>query len=283
MSPPRVAAHSTISDHFPVTSTLNESSLMSLPPPSRWIMDKRVLRSDKFLSGARDVLESANHISTIPELEETLCAITKLAKATQKKLKARLKKKRSRRERTAKTARDAYNSNPSEELLYASIRAQASYETEINTQRQEARLRATVSWDSGHELPSRFLTSVAHHESVSRNIESLSTADPNNPIPKHKCAEFIHEKFQGIYKKGNLDRNALNYFELADLPQVQPEHLPILSSPPTIDEVAKAIQHSPTGKSPGPDGIIADFYKRFVGLFCSNTTQVLYILLGIWS
>lgn len=50
-----------------------------------------------------------------------------------------------------------------------------------------------------------------------------------------------------------------------DLPKVPPEQLDALDSAFTFEEIVGVIDHLPSGKAPGLDGFMAEFYKSFPG------------------
>lgn len=52
------------------------------------------------------------------------------------------------------------------------------------------------------------------------------------------------------------------------------EDLEALGDPPTAQELHKAIKAMASGKSPGPDGVVVEFYKHFWGLIGNDFTQM---------
>lgn len=55
-----------------------------------------------------------------------------------------------------------------------------------------------------------------------------------------------------------------------------PGILKILGAPPDAGELFSALQHMAPGKSPGPDGILTDFYKHFWKLLGNDFDQMIH-------
>lgn len=61
---------------------------------------------------------------------------------------------------------------------------------------------------------------------------------------------------------------------LPNLPAIPPETAQTLVSPPTAEEVFKALRHMKTGVSPGPDGLTVEFYKTYWSLLQEHLVQM---------
>ena len=260
-SPPRVPSHPDLSDHFPVVASLDQSSASSPPAISRWVMDRRLFKSRPYLTKIRHILESSP-ASDIPSLVSLLNDVVEATKPAQKRLRRRLAKKRSELEEKAHAASTQFNLSPSPELLSISQAAHAAWEEERLAQESELRAKAAISWDEGHELPSSFLSNVANFSPSSQFIDSLSTLDPNTPIPRHQCAQYIHEEFAKVYSCRQIYLPSRKYFDLIPLPTL-PSDVSHLNSPPSLSEIKAAIAAAPNKRAPGPDGIVTEFWKVF--------------------
>lgn len=61
---------------------------------------------------------------------------------------------------------------------------------------------------------------------------------------------------------------------LESLPQLTEEEQESLAQPITIQEIEQAIDEMPNSKAPGPDGLCAEFYKKFKSAVSSVLFQV---------
>lgn len=59
----------------------------------------------------------------------------------------------------------------------------------------------------------------------------------------------------------NKSRSIQDYIQASDLPRLSDHILQALEAPITSDQLTNVLQLSPMGKSPGPDGLPASYYK----------------------
>lgn len=64
--------------------------------------------------------------------------------------------------------------------------------------------------------------------------------------------------------KGNLVDRMNHYLEQSGVPQLQPSDLLSLNAPITEEELMMTFKTLPTYKSPGPDGLLYEYYKSFL-------------------
>ena len=74
------------------------------------------------------------------------------------------------------------------------------------------------------------------------------------------------EFYQNLYTIHDIDKNLKHYF-LNNIPKVDEEDNEILDSPLTYDECLLAINQMNNNKTPGNDGLPAEFYKTFFHIF----------------
>lgn len=93
------------------------------------------------------------------------------------------------------------------------------------------------------------------------------------------CPRSIQQAFVAHYKQlfesPVQGKGAPAWVKLLEaLPQLAEEEAESLSQPITLQEVERAIDDLPNSKTPGPDGISAEFFKKFKGVLASLLLQV---------
>ena len=92
---------------------------------------------------------------------------------------------------------------------------------------------------------------------------------------KYKTSE-IAEAFQTFYstlytirnnetqEQENIRKRKIKeYLKEVKLPMISQNDIDSLEAPITQDEIYRAFQETPGGKSPGPDGLPIKYYKKF--------------------
>ena len=76
--------------------------------------------------------------------------------------------------------------------------------------------------------------------------------------------EIMHSFYQDLYTSQGIDREQMtkNIETITD--HIDEQDRDMLNAPITTEEVRKAIKNLKKGKSPGNDGLTAEFYQHFI-------------------
>lgn len=100
--------------------------------------------------------------------------------------------------------------------------------------------------------------SYAQRNSISEIVYNGAVAKANEDI-----AHAFHEHYSKLFSMGAVDRDHFTSEFLSSMPQLDDETKDRLELSISVSEVERAIDKLNCGKSPGPDGLSAAFYKKF--------------------
>ncbi len=98
----------------------------------------------------------------------------------------------------------------------------------------------------------------------SRQILKIRTSSGTSFDPRE-----INDEFKRFYQSLYASENKVDISELDDffqplvVPKISHDLVEKLERPITVEELSNAIRSLQAGKSPGPDGYSAEFYKKF--------------------
>lgn len=111
-----------------------------------------------------------------------------------------------------------------------------------------------------------------------RAMRERDGATHTDPIAINKA---LTEYYIDLYKRDPLDTEAAaDFLAKLQLPTLKPDDLQLLNSPITIEEVGRGISNLENGKTPGPDGLTAEYYKA---LKEDLTTPLFDLYTAIWE
>ena len=119
--------------------------------------------------------------------------------------------------------------------------------------------------------PDQVPTKEAHNAPLSHPDGSKATT------PEEICEE-IPAYYTDILANDRSEEQALEELlqdRIRPTTQIPRERIREVCETLTQEDVLKIIRNSPRDKSPGPDGLTAEFYKAFVGQICPILTRVL--------
>ena len=131
-----------------------------------------------------------------------------------------------------------------------------------------ARIRANIRWDlEGEKCSKTFFKVIERQHMQNQTISELYT-DKQNSIYSSDPNEILNSAkkfYENLYSKENVSRDAIDEL-LHKIPikkQISREHFDLCEAEISLDEIYKAIDSQKNNKSPGNDGLTAEFYKHF--------------------
>ena len=159
---------------------------------------------------------------------------------------------------------DEYASSPSSDLYKKLLILKSKFDT-LATMQAESKLlqlRHTV-YESG-ERPSKLLAYHLRQVSANNLISKLAAPSGMTTDPQEINSHF-KDFFSLLYKseQNNDPQSFDSFFNLINMPQISTTQKESLDKALTADELIKAISSMQSGKSPGPDGLPIEFFKKF--------------------
>ena len=135
------------------------------------------------------------------------------------------------------------------------------------TQAEGDKLRANIRWElEGKKCSKTFFKVLERHNIQYQTIFKLYTDDnkskyPSNPKDILKSANKICEE---LYRKQTSTAATTEFLsKVPNRRKISNEHFNLCETEISLDEIIKSINSETNNKSPGNDGVRADFYKRF--------------------
>ena len=131
-----------------------------------------------------------------------------------------------------------------------------------------ARIRANIRWDLEEEKCSKTFFRVIERQHMQNQTISELYTDKQNSIYSSDPNEILNSAkkfYENLYSKENVSRDAIDEL-LNKIPikkQISREHFDLCEAEISLDEIYKAIDSQKNNKSPGNDGLTAEFYKHF--------------------
>lgn len=124
-------------------------------------------------------------------------------------------------------------------------------------------LRSKCNWARFGEKSSKFFLNLEKNNQQDRVITQLFDDKGDLLSDSKKILEFQRSHFQDRYKRsvdGDLDHDEFSSLEGAEIDDLERD---IIEDEFTVRDLEAALKTMKAGKSPGPDGLPAEFYRRF--------------------
>ena len=153
----------------------------------------------------------------------------------------------------------AENQDTTPNLLFQIKQAQDQLD-QLNDQFLEgAKIRSKAKFLDTDEKPTRFFLQKEKKSATDKYIKIL-TKDDGEPISTNtaiieECSKF----YENLYSTKIIDPSLNDYF-LHDIPKLSEESSDLCEGEITLEECTRALKQMQNNKSPGPDGLPAEFY-----------------------
>ena len=122
-------------------------------------------------------------------------------------------------------------------------------------------VRSRCAWELAGERPSKYFLNLEKKRAIGRTLQRLITEDGKLVTEGKQVLAEIKKFYAKLYtSKGEIDES---YLAKLDIPQLPEEIKMGLENEITVEELGKALFEMPNNKSPGTDGLPAEFYKIF--------------------
>lgn len=131
-----------------------------------------------------------------------------------------------------------------------------------------AMLRSRAKWIEDGEKNTSYFLKLEHRNHKLKSISSLYTNTGEIITGRKEILQEEQRYYQHLYSNKDSRSNDLTHLENhflnnPSIPKLTNEEQEMCDSPLILDECSVALKDLPNGKSPGSDGLPAEFYKMF--------------------
>ena len=128
-------------------------------------------------------------------------------------------------------------------------------------------IRSRVQFVESYEKPNRFFLRTEKKNAKNRIITEIQQNNVTLKDP-HQIMTACRDFYADLYTEEPVDQEAINAFLYdVNLPKVPPDLVESCEGPLSFEEAKEAISLMKNNKTPGSDGLPAEFYKQFFPLF----------------
>lgn len=251
------------SDHRIVSVSLGQKSIKR--GPGFWKMDPTILERE-------EVIEEI--ATLIPKVRIESATMNPQMSWEFLKLRIRetiiLASKRIRREREElvveleqKIAALSSNSDLSEDELEALNRHRRELYSIMRQREHLSYLRSRCRWARFGDKPSKYFLNLEKNNYSNKVVSSLYNDQDQLLVNPNEILDFEKKHFEDRYKITVDNARLPDIFSEADSGKLDDLDRACLEDPFTKEELWSALSSMKNGRSPGSDGIVAEFYKRF--------------------
>lgn len=270
-----------ISDHAPVFLSM---SLPNLPQIKRhWRFNSTLLSDSKFVKFMEEQISLFLEINNSSETSSLVVwdALKAFLRGQIISYSANMKKKAStERLELTKQIKEidlqyAQSKNP--ELYKKRIELQARFDLLSTHSIEQQLLKSKSKFYIHGNKTSKMLANQLRLIQATRHITEIRMEDGNITTDLSKINDTFTNFYKKLYSSESPDDSTPMkvFLNNLNIPGLSTEDQKILEKPITKEEIAKAISSLNSGKSPGPDGFPAEFFKSFSSLLSPQLCAVL--------
>ena len=148
-------------------------------------------------------------------------------------------------------------------LEYSTIKQQVE---QINHEHAiGAQIRSKARFTEENESNLSFFTKMETRNYNTRYIRTLITQDDLVVTDPDKILKEEETFYKSLYTEPSHLKDSKNYLAKINTPKLSDHEVDLCEAHITVEELGKALRDMPNKKSPGTDGLTADFYKFFWG------------------
>ena len=156
---------------------------------------------------------------------------------------------------------------------------QKEYEDIFSNKSNGARVRSRLQWWEEGEKSSKYFFNLEKRNSKEKSWSKIFDKNGQSITGTQNIQKRQVEFYKDLYKSQNLSVNkAEKDFFLADsqhTKKISENSKAMLDSDITFEELAKSLKKMKNNKSPGPDGIVTEFYKIYWNLIGNDLHEVI--------
>ena len=155
---------------------------------------------------------------------------------------------------------------------------QKEYEDIFSNKSKGARVRSRAQWWEEGEKSSKYFFNLEKRNSKEKSWSKILDKNNHTVTGTKNIQKRQVEFYKELYKSQSLSNNEpeMDFFlKNSHQKKLSDESKAFLDSDISLEETAKSLKKMKNNKSPGPDGIVTEFYKLYWGLIGSDLYEVI--------
>ena len=137
-----------------------------------------------------------------------------------------------------------------------------------------SKIRSKVKYIEENEKPNKFFLQTEKKRNNKKDMNKIKNDKGEDITSNIEITNYCKEYYKNLYAEEEIDDTLLDYF-LKDTNKLNEIDKNICEGPITYDECVKALNEMKNGKSPGIDGLPAEFYKEFFPYFGEKFVEMI--------
>lgn len=259
-----------ISDHAPVSITISNQNTTN-KAPSRWRLNTSLLEDTEFNTLIRREWAFFLETNDSPEISPSLLWETGKAVIRGKIISYSSHKKRKKQELEStlehkiKLLTHQYSTNPDEQTLNDLNHAKAQLDNILHQKTDFIIQQLKYEQFQYSNKSSKLLANLLQHKKEKAIIPTIQNKTGLTTHNSHEINAIFQQYYSDLYSSNCTPSIPAieNFLSKLNLPTLPSDKAQMLEAPLTINEIYKSLIKMPNNKSPGPDGLPAEFYKTF--------------------
>ena len=257
-----------VSDHASISMNVYFQKFVNIRPP--WRLDTHLLLDTDFIKFVSEQLEFFFQVNKTPEITASGLWETMKAFIRGEIISYKAHQRKSRREKLAKLSQrialldSLYAVSKLPDTYKERMTLQAEYDLVMSQYTTELLLYSRSKFYEQGDKTCKLLAHRLRQISASQLIPQIETGAGVTSDPLEINKTFV-EFYKLLYSSDcrNTSADMISFFDRFDTPTLDRVVAEELERPITAIELEAAVKSLQSGKSPGPDGFPAEFYKTF--------------------
>ena len=259
--------HGFSSDHSYVTLTIEGSTNSLERGKGYWKLNNSHLTNENFRNEVRDIINetaSQSYDSYNGLWDVIKMKIKDFAIRYGKKLKKDSEREKKDLENKIETIKRENNFTDNNELCNELCEAEAKLDKLINVEIQGVITRSKIQWTEEGERSTKYFFGLEKSRAKKKAMVKLIDSENNTLSSQADISKHVVDFYQSLYSCNDLNHTDIsNYVTSSNLDSIDEDLRNLIDRGITLSECEDVIKHFKNNKSPGWDGLTAEFYKTF--------------------
>jgi len=124
-------------------------------------------------------------------------------------------------------------------------------------------IRSRAEWLEDSDRPTRYFFQLQSSNAQKSHMSSIYDSSGAEVSSQEEIEQAHVDFYSSLFSEEPVDLNFPNHLLSSLSCQLSPDQSSLCEGALTIDEISFAVKNMNTNKSPGPDGLTVEFYRRF--------------------